>query len=120
MSISRLETHSLRLPGSVDAREPGHTVFNVLLELWLELSLHQCEIIHRSKAQDTESRILLASAIHQRAASLAEMVAHPFAGTDRLGHCENAQILLPSLVRQMVVGNAEVGCKHRGMEFVTI
>ena len=80
----------------------------------------QAEIVHGANAQDAAPRPARADAVHERAARGAEVVGHGVAGADgaRLG--EGREPVAAAQVREVGVGDGEVGGEHGGGDLVAV
>lgn len=64
------------------ATEPIDPILRKLLDLRLELRLHQVEVVERANPHDVQPREVGAQAVHERAAGLAEVVCHGVVADD--------------------------------------
>lgn len=114
------ESVPLNLPDPLHARQPTHTVLIKLLHSRSQLRLMQTEIVHGANAQNALSRHSRADTIHERAARGTEVVGHGIAGADGARLAEGLQVVAAAQVREVGVGDGEVGCEHGCGNFVAV
>lgn len=111
---------SLNLLHTLHAREPVGPLPHELLDLRLQLGLHQVEVVDGADAQDAGAGPAGADAVHEGAADLAEVVGHGAAGLDGLLLAVGVEVLLAPQVLQVRVGDGEVGGEHGGRDLVAV
>ena len=102
------------------ARQPAQAFLGKLLHWGLQLGLLHMEIIHGADAQDTLARKPRADAVHEGAARGTEVVRHSVARGDGAGLTEGFQVFAAAQVRQVGVGDGEVGCEHGRGDLVAV
>ncbi|KAF7966236.1 hypothetical protein HWV62_39459 [Athelia sp. TMB] len=104
----------------IHAREPAHTAPDEQLPSRLQLGLVQIEIVDGADAQDTLSRHARAHTVHERAASLAEVVGHGVARLDGARLAPGREVIAAAQVLQVRIVDGEVGCEHGRRDFAAV
>lgn len=107
-------------PLQIHAREPAHTAPDEQLPSRLQLGLVQIEIVDGADAQDTLSRHARANTVHERAASLAEVVGHGVARLDGARLAPGREVIAAAQVLQVRIIDGEVGCEHGCRDFAAV
>ena len=80
----------------------------------------QIEIVHGADAQDAVAPEGRADAVHERAARGAEVIGHGVARGDGARLAERFEVVAPAQVRQVSVGDGEVGGEHGGRDLAAV
>ena len=112
--------HRLEFLSPFHPGKPLYPILGILLPPWPQLRLMQTEVVYRADAQDAHSREAFADPIHQRPAVRAEMVRHLVPTADGLRLREGLELVLPTQVLEVLVGDDEVGGEHGGGDLVAV
>ena len=110
----------MNLLNALQARQPGHAALDKLLDLRLQLGLHEGEVVNGADAEDAVARELGADAVHEGPARGAEVVGHLAARGDGFGLAPGGQVVAAAEVLEVGVGHGEVGGEHGGGDFVAV